>query len=230
MSKDTLRSVVAFLAADDYRSLHPDKAPPRVITIARDHGAGGEAVARRVAETLGMSCYDRELLDGVVAEARADKALMRTLDEKVPARGGAFLFASMLGLTDPLPEYQQTLARVVKGIARRGGVIVGRGAHLMLYGTPCLRVRIVGSEDVCARRLAGGDGGAILARLEEVRTVNRQRAAFHAELFKVSNNDPLQYDLVVNTDHFPSLDAVADLVVQAYRGQVAAAAHVETAA
>ncbi|WP_084536346.1 AAA family ATPase [Azospirillum halopraeferens] len=222
MTRETLRSFLAFLAADDYQSSRPDRPPPPVVTIARDHGAGGEEVARRVAEALGVPCYDRELIDGVVAEARSDKALMRTLDEKVPARGGAFLFASLLGLSDPLPEYEQTLTRVVKGIARHGGVIVGRGAHLLLYGVPCLRVRIVGSEEACARRLAGGDSGAIPARLEEVRTINHQRAAFHTELFKVSNNDPLQYDLVINTDHFVPLDGVADLIVRAFRARMAA--------
>ncbi|HYH21831.1 MAG TPA: cytidylate kinase-like family protein [Azospirillum sp.] len=217
---DPLHTLLAFMAADRYQPQTPPSAErPPVITVARSHGSGGEAIAARVAATLGMACFDKELMDGVVGAAQTDKAAMRTLDEKLPVREGTFLFASLLGLNDPLPEYQRTLARVVKGIAWGGGVIVGRGAHLILRGTPCFRVRIVGSEDVCARRLAAGDAARVPALLGEVRTVNLQRTRFLAETFKVPPDEPLQYDLVVNTDGFGDLDGVADLVVQAFRGQ-----------
>lgn len=215
---DPLHTLLAFMAADRYQPQTPPSAErPPVITVARSHGSGGEAIAARVAAALGITCFDKELMDGVVEAARTDKAAMRTLDEKLPVREGTFLFASLLGLNDPLPEYQRTLARVVKGIAWGGGVIVGRGAHLILRGTPCFRVRIVGSEEHCARRLAGGDAARVPALLEEVRTVNRQRTEFLVQTFKVPPDDPLQYDLMVNTDALGDVEAVAALVVQAFR-------------
>ena len=220
MPRDEFQALLTYVQTDQ---LHPHRPhsgalekPPPVITIARDHGAGGDVIAPKVAEALGVQCFDKEILDAVVATAKSDPALMRTLDEKLPERAGMFLYASLLGLHDPLSEYQQLLTRVVNGIAFRGGVIVGRGAHLLLRGSLRFRVRIVGSDEVCALRLAGGDKDKAAEKLAEVRTVNTARAKFFQETFKANNNDPLQYDLIVNTDRFASLDAVADLIVRGY--------------
>jgi len=220
MPRDEFQALLSYIRTDQ---LHPHRPhsgalekPPPVITIARDHGAGGEVIAPKVAEALGVKCFDKEILDAVVAEAKSDPGLLRTLDEKLPERAGMFLYASLMGLRDPLTEYQQLLTRVVNGIAFRGGIIVGRGAHLLLRGALRFRVRIVGSDELCARRLAGGDADKVAEKLAEVQKVNAARAKFYKETFKVSNNDPLQYDLIVNTDRFASLDDVADLIVRAY--------------
>lgn len=227
MAHDEFEALLSYVRTDQ---LHPHRAHagdtgPRapVVTIARDHGAGAEEIAPKVAAALGVKCFDKEILDNVVAEAKSDPALMRTLDEKLPERAGMFLYASLMGLHDPLSEYQQLLTRVVNGIAFRGGVIVGRGAHLLLRGALRFRVRIVGSDEVCARRLAGDDPDKVAAALTEVQKTNAARAKFFHDTFKVSNNDPLQYDLIVNTDRYVSLDAVADLIVRGYHAHGAPA-------
>ncbi len=220
MSRDEFQALLTYIQTDQ---LHPHRPhsgavekPPPVITIARDHGAGDDVIAPKVAAALGVPCFDKEILDAVMATATSDPALMRQLDEKLPERAGMFLYASLMGLHDPLTEYQQLLTRVVNGIAFRGGVIVGRGAHLLLRGSLRFRIRLVGSDEVCARRLAGGDQSRIAEKLAEVQKVNAARVRFFKETFKVNNRDPLQYDLVINTDRFNDLDAVADLIVRGY--------------
>lgn len=218
MPRDVQEALLSFMRAKDYLAEHSAmREPPPVITLARDHGAGGEAIAARVAERLGVRAYDKEILDAVIAEAKSDPQLVRQLDEKAPGRAGMYLYATLLGLDDPISEYQQLLTRAVNGIAARGGVILGRGAHLLLRGRLRFRVRIIGSEEVCARRLARDDADTVPAHLEEVRHVNAARASFFQATFKVSGDDPLQYDLIVNTDRFTDLGEVADLIVQAYK-------------
>ena len=219
MVRDYFDALLSFMKSDDYQATHAvtREPPPPVITLARDHGAGGEAIATKVAELLGVRALDKEILDAVVAEAKSDPQLMRQLDEKSPARGGMFLYASLMGLNDPLSEYQKLLTRAVNAIAFQGGVILGRGAHLLLRGQLRFRVRIVGSEDICAHRLAGDAAAAVPAKLEEVRKINAARAKFFEDTFKVSNQDPLQYDLIINTDRFTDLNEVADLIVQAFK-------------
>ncbi|WP_448192511.1 cytidylate kinase-like family protein [Azospirillum sp. sgz301742] len=218
MARDFLDVLLSAKKVDDYQAAHPmTRTPPPVVTMARDHGAGGEAIAAKVAERLGVRAYDKEILDAVVAQAKSDPHLMRRIDEKLPERAGMFLYASLMGLDDPMTEYQRLLTRVINGVAFQGGVILGRGAHLLLRGQLRFRVRIVGSEDICAHRLAGGDLAAVPAKLEEVRKVNAARAKFFEETFKVSNHDPAQYDLIINTDRFTDLDEIADLIVQAFK-------------
>ncbi|WP_353858369.1 cytidylate kinase-like family protein [Azospirillum formosense] len=220
MARDDFQALLTYVRTDQLQPHRPRsgplESPPPVVTIAREHGTGGEAIAAKLAGSLGVPCFDKEILDAVVATATSDPALMRQLDEKLPGRAGMFLYASLMGLHDPLTEYQRLLTRVVNGIAFRGGVIVGRGAHL-LRGAPRFRVRIVGSDEVCAARLAGGDPAKVADALHEVQRVNAARAKYFKEFFKISNGDPLQYDLIVNTDRFTDLDAVTDLILHAYR-------------
>lgn len=220
MAHNQLQAITAILTTEDRRHGRPPAEPPPVVTISRDHGAGGEAVAAALAKRLDVSSFDRSILDQVVASATSDPALMRVLDERAPERSGMFLYASLLGLHDPVPEYQRLLVRVIHGIAARGGVILGRGAHLLLRGGPYFRVCIVGSEEVCARRLAGGDDAAVPGALEEVRAVNARRTAYLRDMFRLERDDPRHYDLMVNTDRYADLDEVADLIVTARKAHL----------
>lgn len=223
MSRDAVDALLSYIKVDQAAPVHHwarADAPP-VVTIARDHGAGGEAIATAVAERLEVACFDKTLLDAAVKGAKADPALMHRLDEELPPRPGTGLYAAYMGLSDPLAEYQKLMHRVVSGIAFRGGVIVGRGAHLLIHRPPFLRVRIVGSEEACAKRLAAGGDAAFETRLAEVRSVNAERTKYIRQCFGVDADDPKNYDLVINTDRFPKLERVVDLIVQAVAAQAA---------
>lgn len=213
MSRDAYDALLGFINADQgHPIIHhiPERHAP-VITIARDHGAGGEEIARLLAEKLHVPCYDKEIIDRVVAAAEKDASLMRSLDEKVPSREGLFLFAVMLGIHDPLTKYQRLVTRVVNAIPFEGGIIVGRGANYVLHDHHrCLRVRVVGSEEACARRLGGS------AKLAEVREINAGRARFHKDVFNADSASAHHYDLTVNTDRFDDLGKAAELIIAAY--------------
>lgn len=217
MARDALEALLSYVQSDH----HPHHERPGatgaapVVTIARDHGSGGEAIAEAVAERLGVRCFGRSLLDAVVKGAESDPGLMRRLDDELPPRAGTGLYAALMGLKDPLHEYRRLMNRVVDGIAFRGGVIVGRGAHLLVHAPRTLRVRIVGSEEACARRLAGGDAAQVAARLAEVRSVNADRALYVRHCFDADINDARSYDLVLNTDRIADPDTAAGLIVAA---------------
>ena len=53
-----------------------------VITIGREYGSGGREVAIKLAEMLGVKCYDKELIDLVAEKKGIDKALLEKHDEK----------------------------------------------------------------------------------------------------------------------------------------------------
>ncbi len=46
----------------------------RVITISREFGSGGRTIGRKVAERLGISCYDAELIQKIAEILLGDKA------------------------------------------------------------------------------------------------------------------------------------------------------------
>lgn len=41
----------------------------RVITISRQFGSGGRTIGRKVAEQLGIPCYDHELIEKIAEES-----------------------------------------------------------------------------------------------------------------------------------------------------------------
>jgi hypothetical protein len=217
MSLGTLDGLLSYVNAHRSESRgHADyhRAAP-VVTIAADHGAGGPEVGAQVAERLGVQCFDKTLLNAVIKEAKSDSGLMRRLDDELPPRPGTALYAAFLGIDDPLEEYRRLMVRVLDGIALRGGVILGRGAHRLLHGEPLLRVRLIGSPDVCAWRLADGDPTRLDAKRAEVAQVNADKAAFLRKCFHIDRNDPAQYDLVINTDRFTDLKPAAELILMA---------------
>lgn len=59
-----------------------------VITIGRQFGSGGREVALKLAEKLGIKCYDRELIDLAVEKKGMSKDLLEKHDEK---KHGLFL-------------------------------------------------------------------------------------------------------------------------------------------
>lgn len=184
-----------------------------VVTLAADHGAGGPETAAELGRRLGVQCFDKHLLDNVIKEAKSDPGLMRRLDEELPPRPGTALYAAFLGINDPLEEYRRLMIRVLNGIALRGGVILGRGAHLLVRSEPLLRVRLIGSVDVCAWRLAGGDASKVEAMRAEAAAINADKVAFMRKCYNVDRDDPSRYDLVINTDRFADMKALPGLIV-----------------
>jgi len=187
-----------------------------VVTIARDHGAGGEEVGRLVAEALGVGYYDKELLDDVVRHARANKTLMHHLDERAVGDDVTIMLARLWSGSEPEQEYRHCLAKAIFKIADVGGVIMGRGAHVVLADREILRVHLIGSPGACALRLAGGDRAKALVLRSAVRVTNRERGRFVWETFHSRTTDSTSFDLTINTDRFADLRGVADLVVQAF--------------
>ena len=41
----------------------------RIITISREFGSGGRTIGKKLAEKLGIPCYDNELIQKIAAES-----------------------------------------------------------------------------------------------------------------------------------------------------------------
>ena len=54
-----------------------------VITIARSYGSGGRTLGKKLAEELGIDCYDRELIRMASDESGINEALFGKADEKL---------------------------------------------------------------------------------------------------------------------------------------------------
>jgi cytidylate kinase len=171
-----------------------------IVTVARMHGARGDALARRVADDLSFSLFDQELLHRIAESAQLSERVVSALDEKDRELLTSWLagFASRTYLT-PV-EYRYHLARVVGAIAQQGGaVIVGRGAHLILGEGTALRVLAVAPLEQRIRNVMEEEGLAERYARRRIIEVEVDRRAFLMKQFHAEFADPTGFDIVVNT-------------------------------
>jgi cytidylate kinase len=189
---------------------------PPLVALSRDYGSGGAAVARLLSERLGVELYDRQILESVARESHVDAQQMSHLDDKAGIDKVTSWIRGLFSSSTAYPEsYRYHLVNVILGISPNGGVIMGRGAHVILATRPAFRLRIVGSLESCAERVAARENITLDAAREKVRTVNTERDDYLWNMFKRRLGDASLFDLVINTDKFTDIEKVADLVLLA---------------
>jgi hypothetical protein len=179
---------------------HPTEGHRPVITLSRQHGAGGEEIARRLAETLKLEAFDREIIQRIASRAQLREQAVTTLDERDRAVIDEWLapFAAERYLTHY--DYLHHLIGVVAAIARRGGaIIVGRGGHLLLRAGEALRVMVVAPLETRVAVVAQQEGLSQRAARQRIEAVESERRAFLRQYFRVDFDDPSRFDLVVNS-------------------------------
>ena len=191
----------------------PRAAPQRVICISRDLGSGGGQVAALLGKRLGLDIYDWEILDRISKRLHADAETMRAVDAGARELRDLWLYSLVTGEDLDADNYRRQLENVVLSLGRSGGIILGRGAHLILARSGALRVRFTGSPEVCARRLAAARGGDPAQWLTTIDEVNHRRSKFVWDSFRARLNDPRTFDITVNTDQFADLEKAVDLLV-----------------
>lgn len=215
-----IQKVIQTLIASEYygaRKKRSEVGYRPVVTISRDFGSGGFEIARRLAERLGVMLYDRQLLDAIAERAKVDREFMARLDERTRDVRDNWLFGLLSGQSTFLSSYRHHLFDVLLCIAGEGGVVVGRGAHIVLANREVFRLRVVGSEERCAARIAAREGIDMAAALERVRQVNKERDEFTFKLVRHHLSEAETFDLVLNTDKLDDWDAATDFVIAAMR-------------
>jgi cytidylate kinase len=186
-----------------------------VFCLSRDYGAGGEEIGHKLAEKLGVGYYDAEILNKLVQRTGADPEAMRVIDEGVAKARDLWLYSLVTGQDLSRDTYKRHLVNVIMSLGRMGGVIVGRGAHIVLSKTSAVRVRITGSLDLCAKRVAAKEGLSLEAARQKVQQVNHDRGVYVWDTYQSRLNDPTGFDLTINTDRIGDQDLVVDMLLKA---------------
>lgn len=179
-----------------------DKENTHVVTISRNFGSLGKKAGKLLADSLGVRCCDRFILQEVARRADIDQELVRVLDEHV-GRIDKHWWETLIQKNGfGYEDYYKHLVKTIFSISLRGGVIIGRGANLILGAERAFRVRIVGSPLKCAERVAEREKIDMEAAMQKVRDVDQERAEYVRKLYDADIDDPLAYDLVINSDRY----------------------------
>lgn len=190
-----------------------EKCP--VVTVSRSFGSNGSKIAELIADLLTVPCFGYSMLDTIIQEAKSDRYLMDLIDEHAPSAMEDWIHALFTKGEISRAGFYQRLIKTTLAISRSGGVIVGRGAHLILASNPkVFRVRIEGSLEVCAKRVAERENVKIKRAKELIIKTDRERNRYVRELYQRFPHDRAFYDLVINSDGL-SPHVCAELVVHA---------------
>ncbi len=199
---------------------------PLTVAISASFGAGGNVLGPDVAERLGLPFFDRAIPAAVAARLAVPIEDAAAQDEKAPstwarlARAFANMAVPMAPQNldpgeDPDRFKEQTEGILRQIAATTGGVVLGRGAAVVLGGRPdVLRVRLQGEAEARAARVAVREGLDLESARRMQRETDEARDHYLRLFYRVRPGDPALYDLVVDSVRIP-IEVCTELIVLA---------------
>jgi len=181
----------------------------RILTLARELGAGDTGFAPTLANRLGLRCYDRALLEQEAVRLGVLEIEMEKIDENPAGIFERFRPGSIHR------RYFEILGQLMTALAARGEVLlVGRGGSCFLRDHPrAFHVRLVAPMPIRLRRvmeyrwLAEGAARKLIADSDD------RRRRYYQDYFETDWSNPLEYDLTVNSGRLGP--TAVDLVARA---------------
>jgi cytidylate kinase len=209
----------------------PSPGPSRaVVTLAALYGAGGTVVGPRVAERLGVAFLDRGILKAVAERMRLPEEVASEYEEPPQGRVDRLLGSlARVGISDATPmdnleldehRYRAETEEFIASASVSGGVILGRGAQVVLRGRPgVLHVFLGGPREARIRQgmeIEGIDRETAERRQE---ANDRARVEYVRRSYGVTGMDPDLYHLWIDSTAL-DLDTVVDLIVAACQARL----------
>ena len=189
----------------------------RVITISREFGSGGRTIGRKVAEKLGIPCYDAMLIQKIVEESGYAADYIR--EEGEYATGGwlSTVFTDRtMGMTnqDKLWTIQ---SRVITELAEKAScVIVGRCADYILRDkADCLNVFIHASLEKRAERIVTEYGEREETPEQRLKEKDKRRAAYHRFYTDMKWGHAQNYHICLDSGKL-GIDKCVEIISQLY--------------
>lgn len=203
-----------------------------IVTIRGQMGSGAPEIGREVARIIRGDYVDRQILENVartigrpLAEieekehipSRLIQRIVRAL-EKALERSGGIESAYSYTWQEPLDDtkYLDALKSVIQDLASEGNIVLlGRGSQFILHNNPsALHVLVTAPlPDRIRRVMAASKIDADEAR-RQIEEFDSSRRVFIKRFFKSNLEDPVYYDLVINTERL-TYEAAARIIATA---------------
>jgi len=195
-----------------------------VITISRQYGAGGRTLGRMVAQKLGYTFADSEIIERLATEARVSPQWVESFEKEAGSRLSRFVSSMVAkkwvdrvlkdehGYLDE-QSYLDYLVLIIAQVADEGNVVIlGRGSQYILNGQPdAYHILLVDEAANRIKFLMERQGHPEARAAALVESEDRRRAKLYGRLGKSDFDTPQLYHLVINMARL-SLDRACDLV------------------
>lgn len=194
-----------------------------VICLSRQFGSGGREIGQRLAERLGISFYDRELIELAAARGEIRVSKLEDADER---RGNPWLFESLYegnGAVNRGSSPNDTLywlqSEVIRDKARKENcILVGRCGDQVLTraGIPHMSIYVCAPLEERIKRISSKEQIDERSALALIRKTDKQRKAYYEYYTGGSWGAPESYDLCINSAKY-GVDQTVELLVRYFQ-------------
>jgi cytidylate kinase len=172
-----------------------------IVAISQSLGSLGDEMGRALASAVGYEFADREIILEAASRFGEGVGALAHVTEEKPTLWER--------VADTQRHYLTFIESIVLEMATRDNVVLsGRGAPFILRDVPhVLRVRFTAPVAVRARRVAASERLAPALAEDLVKHADHDRAARIRFLYQVHWEDPLLYDLIINTERISAPEA-----------------------
>ncbi|MBQ3800792.1 MAG: cytidylate kinase-like family protein [Treponema sp.] len=207
----------------------------KIITISREYGSGGRSIGKKVADRLGISFYDSEIIDMAAETSGLSKEFISRTEQSISS---GLLYTLLLGtsyatpgttglhagtrasMSIPLADQVFNAQRqVVIDLAKKGPcVIVGRCSDYILTHTEeinkddVLNVFIYAPLEFKAKRAVELKGLDEANAWKDVKLIDKRRANHYNTFTEQTWGDRKYYHALLNSSLF-GIDGTADIIV-----------------
>lgn len=182
---------------------------PLIITIGREYGSGGREIGRQLAEKLGVSFYDKEIISLAAEKSGLSPEFIKSNEQRtsggiVHSMGvsahyqGGFFAPYHLPLSETIFISQ---AQVIRDIAaRERAVIVGRCADYILEGREnTINVFIHAPIEARVKRIMHLHNEDEAAAIKEITRSDKERGNHYFRYTDMKWGKAQNYDICINS-------------------------------
>jgi len=194
-----------------------------VITIGREFGSGGHEIGSKLAEKLGIKCYDKELLELAAKQSGLCEELFASQDEKPT---NSFLYSLVMdtyslgysnSYVDMPINHKVFLAQfdTIKKLAEREScVIVGRCADYALEDNPfAISVWIKASLDKRIERIKKLYELRDSKAADLIQKTDKRRASYYNYYSSKKWGEAKSYDLCIDSGEL-GIEGAIELIIK----------------
>lgn len=187
-----------------------------VITISREYGAPGAALAAYMGEKAGFKVWNKEILGAIADKLGRDQKFLESLDEVRREVIEDLVFGFVQNINTNA-KFIHTLQQVVLTIEEHGNsLIVGRGANFICKKPESLHVRIVSPLKNRVAYIADKEGLNDEKALSLIKKTDKERSEFIRYYFNKDVNESSAYDMILNAGSY-TLEEMMQIVMRAYK-------------
>lgn len=193
---------------DNYTEIHEGnltyKGHHIVITISREYGSGGRFVGKLVAEKLGISFYDKELISLSAKKSGLSEEYVELVDEKKKSGNYANNNDDRLFIAE---------IKVIEQLAKKEScVIVGRCADYILKDNKdTIKVYLYSDDENKVKRAVKYYGLDEIDALKQINKINKERQKHYKFYTNREWKNQNNYDLLINVDKY-GVEKTADII------------------